>query len=293
VLAFGIAIATLLILGLALLSSLSDRRFAAQSTALATSELRYQSLFEHNPDAVYSLDLAGQFVSINPATTLLTGFQAHELLHTSFLNLTVPEHSALVERTFEHVMRGEPEHCEIAVTHKAGHRVEWGITTLPIVVNQHIIGVYGIAKDITQRKQAQQALQQNEAHLRTVQQQLLDTIQSLSTPVLPIHDHILVLPLIGNIDSTRSRCLMETMLASVEQHRAKVLLIDVTGVPMIDAAVANHLLHAAQAVRLLGAQVVLVGISPAMAQTLVHLGVDLSSLTTAANLASGLEYALH
>ena len=96
VLASGIAIATLLILGLALLSSLSDRRFAAQSAALATSELRYQSLFEHNPDAVYSLDLAGQFISINPATTLLTGFQAHELLHTSFLSLTVPEHMALV-----------------------------------------------------------------------------------------------------------------------------------------------------------------------------------------------------
>jgi rsbT co-antagonist protein RsbR len=292
VLATGIAIATLVILGLALLSSFIDRRFAAQSTALATSELRYQSLFEHNPDAVYSLDLAGQFVSINPATTTLTGFQAHELLHTPFLSLTVPDHTAVARQMFERTMHGESQHCEIAVIHKAGHRVEWSITNLPIVVNEQIVGVYGIAKDITQRKQAEQALQQSEAHLRTVQQQLLDTIQALSTPVLPIYDQILVLPLIGTMDSARSRQLVEAMLAGVAQHRANMVLLDVTGVPVIDTAVANHLMQATQAVRLLGAQVVLVGISPTIAQTLVQVGLDLRSLTTCANLASGLQYAL-
>ena len=292
VLAIGIALATLVILGLALLSSFIDRRFAAQSTALVTSELRYQSLFEHNPDAVYSLDLTGQFISINPATTTLTGFDARELLYTPFLNLTVPDHMAMVRNSFERTLRGESQHCEIAVIHKAGHRVEWSITNVPIVVNEQIVGVYGIAKDITQRKQALQALQQNEADLRTVQQQLLDTIQALSTPVLTIHDQILVLPLIGTMNSARSRQLMETMLAGVEQHRANVVLLDVTGVPVIDTVVASHLLQATQAVRLLGAQVVLVGISPTIAQTLVQLGVDLRSLITHANLASGLQYAL-
>jgi len=292
VLAIGIALATLIILGLTLLSSLIDRRFSAQSTALATSELRYQSLFMHNPDAVYSLDLAGHFVSINPVTTTLTGFQEHELLHTPFLSLTVPEHTVMARHSFERALQGEPQEYDIAVTHKEGRRVEWSITNLPIMVNEQIVGVYGIAKDITQRKQVELALQQNEAHLRTVQQQLLDTIQALSTPVLPIHDQILVLPLIGSIDSARSKQLMETLLVGVELHRAKLVLVDVTGVPVIDAAVANHLLQATQAVRLLGAQVVLVGMSPTIAQTLVQLGVDLRSLTTYANLASGLQYAL-
>jgi simple sugar transport system substrate-binding protein len=142
---------------------------------------------------------------------------------------------------------------------------------------------------------AMEALRESEAHLREVvaqQQRLLETVRELSTPVMPIHDHILVLPLIGNIDSARSVQIMEALLSSVQEHSAEMIIIDITGVPVVDTAVANHLLLTTQATKLLGAQCILVGISPEVAQTIVQLGVNLQTLHTAGNLQAGIEYAL-
>jgi anti-anti-sigma factor len=142
---------------------------------------------------------------------------------------------------------------------------------------------------------AMEALRESEAHLREVvaqQQRLLETVRELSTPVMPIHDHILVLPLIGNIDSARSMQIMEALLSSVQEHSAEVIIIDITGVPIVDTAVANHLLLTTRAANLLGAQSILVGISPEIAQTMVQLGVNLQTLHTASNLQAGIQYAL-
>jgi ribose transport system substrate-binding protein len=116
-------------------------------------------------------------------------------------------------------------------------------------------------------------------------------IQELSTPIIPISDQILVLPLIGTIDSARARQIMESMLGAIGNIQAAVLIIDITGVAVVDTGVAHYLLQAARAAQLLGAQVMLVGISPEVAQTVVQLGVDLSSLSTYSSLQVGLEYA--
>jgi anti-anti-sigma factor len=141
----------------------------------------------------------------------------------------------------------------------------------------------------------EEALRNSEAQLREVisqQSQLIETIRELSTPVIPVHDRILVLPLIGSIDSRRSAQIMEALLMSVQQQQADQVIIDITGVPVVDTAVANHLIQAIRAVSLLGAQCVLVGIAPEVAQTVVQLGVDLSSLITRSNLQAGIAYAL-
>jgi len=116
-------------------------------------------------------------------------------------------------------------------------------------------------------------------------------IRELSTPIIPISDEILVLPLIGAIDSARAQQIMETMLETISSHQAAVLIIDITGVAMVDTGVAHYLLQAARAAQLLGARVMLVGISPEVAQTVVQLGVDLSSLPTYSSLQFGLEHA--
>jgi len=122
--------------------------------------------------------------------------------------------------------------------------------------------------------------------------QLNATVRELSSPVLPVLDGVLVMPLIGVIDSARASFVMQTLLQAIEVHRAHSVLIDVTGVPLIDTMVAAALLNAASAVRLLGAEPMLVGIRPELAQTLVGLGIDLSQLITHANLQSGLTYTL-
>ncbi len=117
-------------------------------------------------------------------------------------------------------------------------------------------------------------------------------LRELSTPIVPVSDEIIAMPLTGSIDTARAQQIMEALLTAISHYQAEVVIIDITGVPVVDTGVANHLLQTAQAARLLGARVVLTGIAPEVAQTIVSLEVDLSSLVTRSDLQSGIEYAL-
>jgi rsbT co-antagonist protein RsbR len=117
-------------------------------------------------------------------------------------------------------------------------------------------------------------------------------IRELSTPIMPIHAGVLVLPIVGAVDARRATQILESVLEEIVASQADVLILDITGVPFIDASVANHILQMARAVMLLGAKIVLVGIGAEVAQTLVQLEIDLSSIITKANLAEGIAYAL-
>ncbi|MDW8403967.1 STAS domain-containing protein [Chloroflexus sp.] len=118
------------------------------------------------------------------------------------------------------------------------------------------------------------------------------TIRELSTPILPLYQNVLVLPLIGAIDSFRAGQMMERLLTAISERQSDIVIIDITGVPVIDTAVANYLLQTARAAQLIGAQVIMVGIGPEIAQTIVQLGVDLSRIAIGANLQTGIELAL-
>ena len=129
-----------------------------------------------------------------------------------------------------------------------------------------------------------------------MQQELIAAQQSalreLSTPLIPILDGVVAMPLIGAIDSARAQQIMETLLEGIGEKRASIAILDITGVRVVDTQVANALIRTAQAAQLLGARVILTGITPEVAQTLVQLGVDLSSVTTRSTLQSGIAYAL-
>ena len=116
-----------------------------------------------------------------------------------------------------------------------------------------------------------------------------DAIRELSVPVLQVRERVLILPLVGVLDSTRARQLIENLLVAIRDQRAKGVVIDVTGVPIVDTAVANHLLQASEAAKLMGALVVVTGISSAMAQTLTGLGASLPDARTVIDLQEGLE----
>lgn len=117
-------------------------------------------------------------------------------------------------------------------------------------------------------------------------------IRALSTPVIPIWDQVLVLPVIGVLDAARARQLMEHLLEQIVARQARFVIVDVTGVAHVDTQVANHLLTATRAARLVGARSILVGIRPQVGQTLVRLGVSFGELETELDLRSGLERAL-
>jgi rsbT co-antagonist protein RsbR len=137
----------------------------------------------------------------------------------------------------------------------------------------------GLGVDInTQQRERTIALQQ-------------EAIRELSTPVLTIRDRLLVLPIIGILDTSRAQRLTEGLLQSIRDSRARVVILDVTGVPAVDSAVANHLLQTVEASRLMGAQVIVTGLSSSVAQALVTLGVDLTKLNAVGDLQGGIEAA--
>ncbi|MFJ9718618.1 STAS domain-containing protein [Streptomyces sp. NPDC101213] len=121
------------------------------------------------------------------------------------------------------------------------------------------------------------------------QMQLLE----VATPVIRLWDGIVAVPLIGTLDSARSQVVMETLLEAVVDQQARYAILDITGVPTVDSLVAQHLMKTVAAVRLMGAECVVSGIRPAIAQTMVHLGLDLGTVITRAGLADALAYALH
>jgi len=118
-----------------------------------------------------------------------------------------------------------------------------------------------------------------------------EAIRELSTPVLQVRDRLLILPIIGVLDTPRARQLTEQLLGAIRDNRATVVVIDITGVATIDRTVANHLVQTVEASRLMGASTILTGLSPDIAQTLVDLGVDLGMMKTVGDLQGGLEEA--
>ena len=118
-----------------------------------------------------------------------------------------------------------------------------------------------------------------------------EAIRELSTPVLRLRDRLLIMPIIGMIDSHRANQLTQQLLQRIRMDRARVVVMDITGVPTVDSAVANHLIQAVQASRLMGATVIVTGLSAEVAQTLVRLGVDLTKVRTVGDLQEGIEEA--
>jgi len=125
---------------------------------------------------------------------------------------------------------------------------------------------------------------------RVIRQQQ-DAIRELSTPVLQVRERLLILPIIGILDTQRAQQFTEQLLRGIRTHRAKVVVVDITGVPDIDETVANHLVQTVDASRLMGAGVIVTGLSAEIAQTLVTIGVDLSKITTVGDLQGGIEEA--
>ena len=221
---------------------------------------------------------------------LVAGFDA---LPEALLAIHDGRMHATVSRSIEAMAQ---EAMEVTVQLLRGKEVPPLITTDVALVTadnilQPVVGVLGlmpaVLHDLTVSHDAQRNLQQEviEAQRRA--------IQELSTPVIPVIERIIVMPLIGTIDTLRAGDIMHVLLQGIREHRARVVILDITGVPLVDTAVANHLIKTMQAARLKGARTIITGISDAVAETLVDLGVDWSDFETLADLQTGLIAALN
>ncbi|MGQ9926680.1 MAG: PAS domain-containing protein [Chloroflexaceae bacterium] len=260
--------------------------------ALRESQQMFQTLFAHLPVAVLLKTASdGRFVLWNGASEELFGLRAEEVIGKTDYDF-FPREQADAFRAKDHeVLAGRltrviPE--EPVTSPNLGQRIV-RTTKVPLYDEQgRPTYLLVICDDLTERRLAEQERLILQERIIEAQQHAL---RELSTPLLPLSKRVVLLPIIGSVDTDRALQLIETLLQGVAEHRADIALLDITGVRVVDTQVANTLIQAARAVRLLGAQVVLTGIRPEVAQTLVHLGVDLEGILTRGTLQDGITYA--
>ena len=148
-----------------------------------------------------------------------------------------------------------------------------------------------LKKSLRMKSELEEKLNKIQEQQKTILQQQEDLME-LSSPVSKVWENILILPVIGTLDSQRTQIMMENLLQKIVSTGCTTAILDITGVPTVDTQVANHLLKTVTAARLLGAECIVSGISPAIAQTIVHLGINLTNILTKATLQDAMIYAL-
>jgi len=229
-----------------------------------------------------------RLISANPANQQFMGFDPVVERGNRFIDIFpgVPRERLVA---FEQIIRdGQVRDLgeRVARDQRIGGQV---LKTIAIPLSDRNICFIG--ENVTERHRAEEMRRQVHEQEEMIRAQQA-VLAELSTPLIPFSDQIVVMPLIGAIDSQRAQQVMETLLSGIASSRAAVAILDITGVAVVDTRVADALIRAAQAVKLLGAQLVLTGIRPEVAQTLVGLGADLTGIITRGSLQSGVAYAV-
>lgn len=263
------------------------------SARLAAERGTLRTIIDTLPDTMYVKDREGRFAMVNQAVAEMLGVASPDaLIGKTDFDLFPPELATQYDRDDRAIMEsGVPLlNKEEPVIHADGSSHWISTTKVPLHdLEGRVVGLVGRGQDITERRRAEEERQQLQEELIQAQAAALE---ELSTPLIPISDAVVVMPLIGRIDTRRASQIMETLLTGIQSHRADLAILDITGVNLVDTQVAHVLLQAARAVQLLGARVVLTGLRPEVAQTLVSLGVDLSGIVTRGTLQSGIAYGL-
>jgi anti-anti-sigma factor len=263
------------------------------SASLAAERSTLRTIIDSLPDVMYVKDSAGRFEVANQALAQMLGVASPDaLIGKTDLELFPREQATAYDADDQAIIEsGVPLFDKEEPVQHADGTTHWVVTTkVPLRDPQgKTIGLVGRGQDITERRRADMERQQLQEQL--IQAQAM-ALQELSTPLIPISDTVLVMPLIGRIDERRASQILESLLTGIQAQQADLAIIDITGVNLVDTQVAHVLLQAARAVKLLGAQVVLTGLRPEVAQTLVSLGVDLSNIVTRGTLQSGIAYGL-
>ena len=270
---------------------ITDRLNAQQETARHAERLRERNdLLDLARDAITMRRPDGTLTYWNRGAEQMYGYTAEEAIgavsHT-LLQTVFPAELREIERQLL-----KDGYWEGDLTHRRRDGSEVYVSSRWMLrrgANGAPLEMFEINTDITARKQAEEAQMRRQEEVIRAQ---ANAIAELSTPLIPITDDVLVMPLIGMMDSMRAKQVMDSLLNGLASSRGRVAILDITGVPVVDTATANALIQAAHAARLLGAEVILTGIRPEVAQTLVAIDARLGQITTRGTLQSAIKFAL-
>src|SRR5262245_45134027 len=251
-------------------------------------------VIDHLPQSVCWKNTNSVFLGCNHAFAQTLGLtDPREIVGKTDFDVTSAEYAASYQADDRQVMEsGAPKvNFEEPQLHADGTRGWLQTSKIPLRQSDGtVVGVLVVLQDITERKQAEEERARYQEEFIQMQAGML---AELSTPLIPITNDVVVMPLVGSIDSRRAQQVLDTLLHGINERNARVAILDITGVPVVDTHVASALIRAAQAAQLLGAQVVLTGIRPEVAQTLVGMGTELHGVVTRSDLQSGIAFATH
>ncbi len=255
-----------------------------------TKEDHFRAVIDSLPAIVYIKDLDKRYVHVNPFAAGLMNMKPEKIVGKLDTDL-FPE--AVIQqwrKREDHVQKtGTPYNSEDVFDSPQGPRT-FLASVVPIFDESgEVSGFGGISTDVTELRRAEE----ERARLRErVIEAQKTALQELSNPIIPVTDDVVAMPLVGAVDTGRAQQIVTALLERVAAHSVDIVIIDLTGVMVVDSAVARTLIEASDAVRLIGAQVVLTGIAPEVAQTMVKLGLQLDRFLIRATLKDGIAYGL-
>ena len=269
---------------------ITERRKAEEE--IRRSEEQFKRMLENMQDGYFRTDEFGNVSMANPRAAELVGVDwLDDLVGTNVTEvMSSDEASTLMELMRQ---KGAVRRFEFEAHRRDGSTIPLEFSAQLVVdENGDVVGFEGVARDIIERRRVEQELKESQEKLRDLVHKLKFSQEELSTPVIQVWDHVLVLPLMGVIDSHRVRKVMDSLLPKIGETQTEVLVLDVTGVAAMDAPVTNQLVRTVQTCRLLGTECVLTGITPEVAQSLIRRGIDMRDIITRRDLQDGLKWAL-
>lgn len=250
---------------------------------LERAEERLRLFIDYTPASVVMLDREMRYIAASRAWMIYSNLEGQDIVGRSHYDVfpDIPDRWREIHRR---CLAGATEGCEEDPFPRADGSTDWLRWQIYPwrTADGEIGGIVLFTELLNKRKDLEEQLRAQ-----------AKIVQELSTPIIPITDQILVMPVIGALSPERADQMMDHLLRHVAEHRVRVAILDITGVPAVDTHTASALVRVAQAVRLLGARVMLTGIRPEVAQAMIALGVDISSVATRADLQSGIKLAMN